>query len=139
MKSKEIKINKIQADNLLYSYSAKPTAFLIACIFFGCFLFFNVTLKYLGIILVVNCTFLLCFSSRRKILDFHKEFLILYSGYDRSVAQMIYYDEIKDYHIESFKGKDLLYIFLENGTFFQQEIFARKRIMSDLIYFTTKK
>lgn len=88
---------------------------------------------------MVNCTFLLFFSSRRKIIDFYKDYLILYSGYDRNVAQMIYYDEIKDYHVENSKGKDFLYIVLESGAIYHQEIFARKKIIRDLIYFTIQK
>lgn len=126
MRSKELKTYNLPNDeNPSSQINAKPTGLFVLLIILSILLLamkasIAHSLMIIGISLVC-----VCFMPRVTLIEFYKEYFVLYNRADKSLCVLIYYSDVISWRYIWTAKKDLLSIELEDGSEEKIEAFSK--------------
>ena len=133
MNSKALKKDNLPTDiKPEKQYDAKPIGFLVACFIFGSMLCFDLRYLSFGVFLISIAIFALVFLPSRVLIEFYKDYMIVYYKVNQEDCYLIYYDEVVSWTYIKGRMKDYIYFELEEGETVRVASFSRNRIGSYL-------
>ena len=125
MRSKVVRINSINENEIILQIKAKPELFL-ALMFILSFAILMIN-GYIGFALMMITTYCFVFFPERRLIDFCEKYLIIYNDLNHEGCYMLYYDEIVSWQYVSTFNADKLVIALINNQVYETDIFNRRR------------
>lgn len=134
MKSKILKIRNLPQDKtVMYTLQAKPFIFLMTMMIVSIFIaIFNATNFLYAIVIFLVALFAIVFMPDSLILQFMKEYMVIYHNLRRNECYLVYYDEIKVWQYQWSLQKDYLYLQLIDDAEFCVECFNRRKVKAFL-------
>lgn len=126
MKSKELKAYNLPSDTpTLSQINAKPTWLFALIIFIGIISMIAGFPKYYGVIAILIGLICIFCMPRITIMDFYKDYFVMYNHADRDMCMIIYYDEVKQWYYSWGASRDELIVELEDGRIEKVEAFSK--------------
>lgn len=126
MKSVEIKPYNLPNDRILVSkIDAKPKYLYGLIIIFGVISVFDDAARIYGIVLICFAAFSLFFMPAVSMIEFYKDYLVLYNKADKNNCFIAYYDEIDTWWYSWSPKRDFLHIELTDGSEIKIEAFSK--------------
>lgn len=126
MKSKELKVYNIPGDSFFINeINAKPTVLFLVVTLVGIMLLFTSLPKAYGIVISLVGIACICFMPRVVLIEFYKDYLILYNKADKNTCTIIYYDEVESWYYTWGASRDFLVIELLDGSEEKIEAFSK--------------
>ena len=140
MKSKELKTYNLPDDNpVIAQIDAKPNFLFVILIFLGLFSFILPIPKIYGSIIILSSVFGLVYTPRVVLAEFFVDYLVIYNKADKTMCNLIYYEDVVSWYYAKGTRHDYLYIELEDGRQERVEAFSRTVFESNMNRFLKDK
>lgn len=140
MKSKELKTYNLPSEDLLMArIDAKPTILFVLLLLFGLLSFLLDIPSIYGTILILFALFGMAYMPRVVLIEFYKDYLVLYNKADRETCVLIYYEDIASWYYSWGANRDYLYIELADGNTEKIEGFSKTLFESNMNRFLKDK
>jgi len=140
MKSKELKVHNLPAEDVLLSQiDAKPVYLFYFLILLGFLtLIFKIPILFGATCILASITMMLV-TPKVILIQFFQDYLVIFNKADRNTCVLIYYDEISSWYYTWGANHDYLYIELENGQMEKIEGFSKTLFESQMNRFLKEK
>ena len=140
MKSKALKTDNLPEDREIeYRINAKPFILLGLIVVFGTGMMFYPSFVYIGAAIAATGLFALLFLPSRILLEFSKDYVVVYHRVNQNECELIYYDEIVSYQYVRNPQSDYLVFELENGETIRVSCFGKTRVEMILNHYAKDK
>lgn len=126
MKSKDIKIYNLPADDVCQNFiDSKPGYLLLVIAFVGLILIIPFGLYLYGGCLLIFGLLAYFLTPSNRMIEFYQDYLVLHNKASHSDCMMIYYDEINKWNYKFGISYDELVIELTDGRIVELDAFSR--------------